>query len=255
MTYQMDSARRLTLAFLDRGEKPAVVSAIVKYHLTEQYRRVVNDAMDIQGGSGICLGPRNLLGRAYQAIPVAITVEGANILTRSMIIFGQGAIRCHPWILRELEAANDPDPRTALAGFDRALIGHLGYLLGNVGRSLLLGLSRGRLAPAPVSRARHYYRTLGWMSAALALTADAALMTLGGSLKRRERISARLGDVLSMLYLSSAVLNAITTTASRRPTIRWSAGPCRTTSIACRRVCARSIETCPRARCPGSCAP
>ncbi len=224
LTYQMDSARRLTLAFLDRGEKPAVVSAIVKYHLTEQYRRVVNDAMDIQGGSGICLGPRNLLGRAYQAIPVAITVEGANILTRSMIIFGQGAIRCHPWILRELEAANDPDPRSALAGFDRALIGHLGYLLGNVGRSLLLGLSRGRLAPAPVSRARHYYRTLGWMSAALALTADAALMTLGGSLKRRERISARLGDVLSMLYLSSAVLKRYHDDGEPQadyPLVRW----------------------------------
>jgi len=206
LTYQMDAARLLTLAALDRGERPAVVSAIVKYHLTEHYRRVLNDAMDLQGGSGICLGPRNLLGRAYQAIPVAITVEGANILTRSMIIFGQGAIRCHPWILRELEAAHHPDPGQALRGFERSLFGHAGYLAANLGRSLARGLTRGRLVRAPAGRAHRYYQTLSWMSAALALNADAALMTLGGSLKRRERISARLGDILSELYLSSAVL-------------------------------------------------
>lgn len=206
LTYQMDSARRLTLAFLDRGERPAVVSAIVKYHLTERYRQVVNDAMDVHGGSGICLGPSNLIGRAYQAIPVAITVEGANILTRSMIIFGQGAIRCHPWVLREFEAVHDADASRGRRAFERAVLGHTGFLLGNLLRALRLGLTRGRGQRVPASRAWRYYQTLGWMSAALALASDVAMMTLGGSLKRRERLSARLGDILSELYLSSAVL-------------------------------------------------
>ncbi|MBT9567184.1 MAG: acyl-CoA dehydrogenase [Thiobacillus sp.] len=206
LTYQMDAARRLTLAYLDQGEKPAVISAIVKYHLTEKYRRVINDAMDIQGGSGICLGPSNLLGRAYQAIPIAITVEGANILTRSMIIFGQGAIRCHPWVLREFAAVHHVDPAQGVRLFDDALVGHTRFLIGNIGRALLRGLARGRLTRTPPSLARRYYQTLSWMSAGLALSSDAAMMTLGGSLKRRERLSARLGDVLSELYLSSAVL-------------------------------------------------
>jgi acyl-CoA dehydrogenase len=224
LTYRMDSARLLTLAFLDQGERPAVVSAIVKYHLTEGYRRVINDAMDIQGGSGICLGPSNLLGRAYQAIPVAITVEGANILTRSLIIFGQGAIRCHPWVLREMEAAHHPDPVVALDQFERTILGHGRYLLGNLARSLVLGLTRGRLARTPASRARRYYQTLAWMSAVLALTADVAMMTLGGSLKRRERISARLGDVLSELYLASAVLKRYRDDSEPQadyPLVRW----------------------------------
>ncbi|MBT9591609.1 MAG: acyl-CoA dehydrogenase [Thiobacillus sp.] len=206
LTYQMDSARRLTLAYLDQGEKPSVISAIVKYHLTEKYRRVINDAMDIQGGSGICLGPSNLLGRAYQAIPIAITVEGANILTRSMIIFGQGAIRCHPWVLREFTAMHHADQAEGLRQFDQALVGHARFLMGNLGRAFVRGLTRGRSAAAPASLAHRYYQTLAWMSAALALCSDAAMMTLGGSLKRRERLSARLGDVLSELYLSSAVL-------------------------------------------------
>jgi acyl-CoA dehydrogenase len=206
LTYQMDAARGLTLAALDRGDKPAVLSAIVKYHLTEGYRRVIADAMDIQGGSGICLGPGNLLGRAWQAVPVAITVEGANILTRSLIIFGQGAIRCHPWLLRELEAAHHPDPDTATRLFDRAVLGHARHLLGNLARAFALGLSRGRLAAVPVGRLAADYRRLAWSSAALAVLADAALMTLGGTLKRRERLSARLGDILSGLVLASAVL-------------------------------------------------
>lgn len=206
LTYQMDSARRLTLAFLDRGERPAVVSAMVKYHLTERYRQVVNDAMDVHGGAGICLGPSNLIGRAYQAIPVAITVEGANILTRSMIIFGQGAIRCHPWVLREFEAVHDADASRGRQAFERAVLGHAGFLLGNLLRVLRLGLTRGRGQRVPASRAWRYYQTLAWMSAALALASDVAMMTLGGALKRRERLSARLGDILSELYLSSAVL-------------------------------------------------
>lgn len=224
LTYQMESARRLTLAYLDRGENPSVISAIVKYHLTEKYRRAINDAMDIQGGSGICLGPSNLLGRAYQAIPIAITVEGANILTRSMIIFGQGAIRCHPWVLREFAAMHHADPGEGLRQFDRALIGHARFLVGNTGRAFLRGLTRGRSATAPAGRAHRYYQTLAWMSAALAVSADAAMMTLGGSLKRRERLSARLGDVLSELYLSSSVLKRFHDDGEPEadyPLVRW----------------------------------
>lgn len=224
LTYQMDAARMLILAALEQGERPAVASAIVKYHLTEKYRRVINDAMDIEGGRGICLGPRNVLGRAYQAIPVAITVEGANILTRSMIIFGQGAIRCHPWVLKEFHAVHQPYAEQALRDFDQALVGHVRFLLGNVVRALALGLSRGRLARAPKSRAQSYYQTLTWMSAALALAADAAMMTLGGALKRHERISARMGDVFSELYLASAVLKRFHDDgepAEDYPLVRW----------------------------------
>jgi acyl-CoA dehydrogenase len=207
LTYQMDAARVLTLAAIDAGERPAVLSAVLKYHLTERYRRVINDAMDVQGGSGVCLGPRNLIARAYQAIPIAVTVEGANILTRSMIIFGQGAIRCHPWVLKEFAAAQEPDRRKALIDFDAALVGHAGFLIGNMIRSLSLGLTRGRLSKAPVrGPTRHYFQRLNWMSAAFALCADVAMMTLGGALKRKERLSARLGDVLSEMYLTSAVL-------------------------------------------------
>jgi acyl-CoA dehydrogenase len=207
LTYQMDAARKLTLSALDIGESPSVISAIIKYHLTERYRQLINDAMDVQGGSGIMLGPSNLIGRAYQALPIAITVEGANILTRSMIIFGQGAMRCHPWILKEFTAAQNPDRARALADFDHAVFGHLGFLLGNIARSLFLGLTRGRFSPAPVSGpTRRYFQQLNWMSASFALAADAAMMTLGGALKRKERLSARLGDLLSEMYLTSAVL-------------------------------------------------
>lgn len=207
LSYQMDAARLLTLQALDVGQRPAVISAVVKYHLTERYRQVINDAMDIHGGSGICLGPANLLGRAYQAIPIAITVEGANILTRSMIIFGQGAMRCHPWLLEELKAAQEADPQRRIETFDRAWRGHATYLMRNLARCLFLGLTRGRLSPSPVDGPlRPYVRRLDWMSAALALNADLSLMSLGGALKRKEHLSARLGDLLSELYLSSAVL-------------------------------------------------
>ena len=207
LTYQMDAARKLTLSALDVGEKPSVISAIIKYHLTERYRQLINDAMDIQAGSGICLGPSNIIGRAYQALPIAVTVEGANILTRSMIIFGQGAMRCHPWIIKEFTAAQNPDRSRAVADFDHAVFGHLGFLLGNTARSLFLGLTRGRLSASPVAgAAKRYYQQLNWMSASFALAADTAMMTLGSALKRKERLSARLGDVLSEMYLTSAVL-------------------------------------------------
>ena len=223
--YRMEAGRRLTLSALDLGVRPTVVSAILKYHLTEGYRRVINHAMDIQGGSGIMLGPANLTARAYQALPIAITVEGANILTRSMIIFGQGAIRSHPWLLRELAAASEPDETLALERFDRAIFGHLGFLLRNSARSLFLGLTRGRLSPTPVpGPVGRYYQQANWMSAAFALAADAALMTLGGTLKRRERLSARLGDLLSELYLVSAVLKRFHDDGSPeadRPLVDW----------------------------------
>ena len=207
-TYQADAARKLTLSGIDLGEKPSVITAIIKYHLTERYRRITNDAMDIQGGSGICLGPSNLTGRAYQAIPISITVEGANILTRSMIIFGQGAIRSHPWVLKEFQAVAEEDHDNALKAFDHALLGHAGYMVANIARTLFLGVTRGHFSKTPPQTVsdKIYYQRLNWMSAAFALCADSAMMTLGGALKRRERLSARLGDLLSELYLSSAVL-------------------------------------------------
>jgi acyl-CoA dehydrogenase len=210
--YLMDAARTMTAQAVDLGEKPAVASAIVKYHLTERMRRVINDAMDVQGGSGICLGPRNPIGRVYQGVPISITVEGANILTRSLIIFGQGAIRCHPFVLREMRAALESDPLRASHDFDRALWGHAGLIFSNAARALWLGLTGARMAGGRGAPAvRRHHRQLGRMSAAFALAADAALLSLGGELKRRERLSARLGDVLSHLYLLSAVLRRFET--------------------------------------------
>jgi acyl-CoA dehydrogenase len=205
--WQMDAGRRLLLSGLDAGERPAVLSAVVKYQLTERYRRVINDAMDVQGGSGICLGPGNWIGRAYQAIPIAITVEGANLLTRNLIVFGQGALRAHPFLARELAAAHDPDHKAAEAALDRALRGHLGWTLGNLGRCLWLGLSHGRLTRAPGARSeRRWLQRLTWMSAVFALHADLCALRLGAGLKRRERLTARLGDLLSELYLASAAI-------------------------------------------------
>jgi len=203
LTYMMDAARTLTAAAVDLGESPSVVSAVVKYHLTENMRTVVNDAMDIHGGSGICMGPKNLMGRVYQSIPIGITVEGANILTRSLIIFGQGAIRCHPYVFREMQAVAENDA----AEFDRAFSGHVGFAISNAARSLWLGLSGARLAPSPVrGPSRRYYQQLTRMSAVFALVSDISLLVLGGSLKRREKLSGRLADMLSYLYLASAAL-------------------------------------------------
>jgi len=203
LTYMMDAARTLTAAAVDLGESPSVVSAVVKYHLTENMRTVVNDAMDVHGGSGICMGPKNLIGRVYQSIPIGITVEGANILTRSLIIFGQGAIRCHPYVFREMQAVAENDA----AEFDRAFSGHVGFAISNAARSLWLGLTGARLAPSPVrGPSRRYYQQLTRMSAVFALVSDVSLLVLGGSLKRREKLSGRLADMLSYLYLASAAL-------------------------------------------------
>ncbi len=205
-TYQMDAARIMTCGAIDQGRKPAVITAIVKYHLTERMRRVVNDGMDVQGGGGISLGPRNFLGRSYQSVPIGITVEGSNVLTRSMIIFGQGAIRCHPYIQQEVRAAADPDQRQGLALFDRALFGHISFIISNVARTLFLGMTDGWLVKAPGGLTRRYFQKASRLSAAFALFADAALILLGGNLKRKEKLSGRLADILSNLYLLSAVL-------------------------------------------------
>lgn len=204
--YVMDAASNLTVAGIDLGEKPSVISAIVKYHCTHRGQRSIIDAMDIVGGKGICLGPANFLARGYQGAPIAITVEGANILTRSMIIFGQGAIRCHPYVLKEMEAAYSPNS-DAVEKFDMALAGHVGFVLSNLVRSLWLGLTDGYGSQAPTRDAtKRYYQQLNRYSANLALLADISMAVLGGSLKRKERLSARLGDILSQLYLSSATL-------------------------------------------------
>lgn len=206
-TYRMDASRLLTAGALNEGEKPAVLSAILKYHNTEGMRQVINDALDVHGGRGVCDGPRNYLQSVYRHVPVAITVEGANILTRSMIIFGQGAIRCHPFVLDEMNAAADPDAAAGLASFDAVLFRHIRHTIGNAIRAFGHGLTGGRFAAAPDGASlRPYYRQLSRMSAAFAFVADIALLTLGGELKRREMLSARFGDILSHLYMASAAL-------------------------------------------------
>ena len=205
--YLMDAVNTLTTTGIDLGEKPSVISAIVKYHLTDRMQKCIIDAMDIHGGKGICLGPNNYLGRGYQAAPIAITVEGANILTRSMIIYGQGAIRCHPYVLPEMEAAFDPDPKASLRNFDNAVFGHIGFAMSNFVRSFWLGLTGARFSNAPYSDGtKKYYQQMNRFSANLALLSDLAMGTLGGGLKRKERVSARIGDLLSQMYLVSAVL-------------------------------------------------
>ena len=207
LTYIMDAARSVTTAAIDAGARPAVPAAILKYHVTEMGRRVANDAMDVQGGKGIMLGPRNYLGRGYQSIPIAITVEGANILTRNLIIFGQGAVRCHPYVLREMSAARNPDRARGVDDFDRALFGHIGFTISNAARSLVMALTLARFESVPGSGpTRRYFQHIERFSASFAFATDVAMLTLGGYLKKKESISARLGDVLSAMYLASMVL-------------------------------------------------
>ena len=204
--YVMDAASNLTVAGIDLGEKPSVISAIVKYHCTHRGQQSIIDAMDIVGGKGICMGPSNFLARGYQGAPIAVTVEGANILTRSMIIYGQGAIRCHPYVLEEMNAAYS-DASDALDKFDAALAGHVSFTMSNLVRSFWLGLTDGRFSSAPVKdTTTRYYQQLNRYSANIAFLSDISMAVLGGSLKRKERLSARLGDILSQLYLSSATL-------------------------------------------------
>ncbi|MEY4356789.1 MAG: acyl-CoA dehydrogenase, partial [Pseudomonadota bacterium] len=207
LTYTMDAARSVTAGAIDGGEKPSVPSAMLKYHVTEMARQVANDAMDVHGGKGICLGPNNYLGRGYQVVPVAITVEGANILTRSLIIFGQGAIRCHPFVLKEMEAARNPDRKRGVDEFDAALFGHVGFTISNAVRSFIMALTNARFTAAPdTGPARRYYQHIVRFSASFAFAVDVAMLSLGGYLKKKENLSARLGDVLSCMYLASMVL-------------------------------------------------
>lgn len=206
-TYTMDATRIMTLGALDRGHHPAVISAMVKQQLTEGMRVAINDAMDIQGGAGISMGPRNIFARIYQALPISITVEGANILTRNFIIFGQGAIRCHPYLFKEISATEDSSPRQGLKQFDDAFFSHIGLFLQNAVRSFWLGLTNGRTAHVPVQGAAfRYLQQLNRMSAAFAFVSDSCLLLLGSNLKRKEHLSARLADVFSLLYLTSATI-------------------------------------------------
>jgi acyl-CoA dehydrogenase len=206
-TYIIDAARSVTAGAIDGGEKPSVPSAMLKYHATEIGRMIANDAMDVHGGKGIMLGPNNYLGRGYQVVPVAITVEGANILTRNLIIFGQGAVRCHPFVLKEMNAAKNPNREAGVREFDAATVGHVGFAISNAVRSLVLGLTSARFTRVPDTGAtRRYFQHVNRYSASFALATDVAMLALGGYLKKKETLSARLGDVLSSMYLASMVL-------------------------------------------------
>jgi acyl-CoA dehydrogenase len=205
--YATSALSRMTATAVDLGEKPAVPSAIAKYHATEMAREVITDAMDVHGGKGIILGPRNYLGRAWQGMPIWITVEGANILTRNLMIFGQGAIRCHPFVIKEMKAATIEDVSERNNRFDQLLFSHIGFTVRNAVRSLVLGLSFGKFAAVPHDRkTAKYYQKLSRYSSALAFVSDISMLTLGGKLKQKEHISARLGDVLSHLYICSSML-------------------------------------------------
>jgi acyl-CoA dehydrogenase len=222
LTYLMEAARVFTCGAVDSGEKPAVVSAIVKLQETELLRRLALDGMDMLGGAGLCRGPRNLLADGYTGAAIGITVEGANILTRSLILFGQGAIRCHPYAQQEIRAFAAGDG-TALR---RALFGHARFLLGNLLRSAVLGLTRGRLPRSPVSGpTARYYRRLAWASARFAALSDLAMLSLGGKLKLREKLSGRFADVLSWMFLAVATLRRFEAEGRREedlPLVRWS---------------------------------
>lgn len=203
LTYMIGACCEVTAGAVDLGIKPSLVSAIAKYHTTEMSRKVVNDAMDIHGGRAIQLGPRNYLYGPYMGIPVGITVEGANILTRNLLIFGQGLMRCHPYLLDEMHFAR----ANKLPEFDQRLCQHVGYTFANACRSFIFGLSNAAFVessqPASIN---HFYKHLTRMSSVFAFISDVAILFYGGQLKRKERMSARLGDVLSYLYLASCVL-------------------------------------------------
>lgn len=206
-TYMMEASRVFTAQAVKDGVKPAVPSAIAKYHMTEMGRQVINDAMDIHGGRGIQMGPMNYLAQMYISAPIAITVEGANILTRNLIIFGQGAMRAHPYARAEIAAAQQEDPDVSLKEFDKVFWKHVGHILGSFAHAFVLGLTGSILVGAPhTKKVSRYYRHLTRMSAAFAFSTDITLLIVGGDIKRKERLSARLGDILSHLYLGSAVL-------------------------------------------------
>lgn len=201
--YAMEAMRRFTLGGLDKGIKPPVITAIAKYNATELGRKIINDGMDVVGGAGISRGPRNTLANMYWATPIGITVEGANILTRTLIIFGQGALRAHPYAYKEVAAVE----RNDLKAFDDAFWSHIGHVVNNLFRSVLLSLTRGRLAAKPVSGPTgRYYQKLSWASASFAIMADIAMAALGGTLKQKETITGRFADILSWMYIGFSVL-------------------------------------------------
>ncbi|CCQ12311.1 Acyl-CoA dehydrogenase, short-chain specific [Pseudoalteromonas luteoviolacea B = ATCC 29581] len=246
--YSSDAAVCMSTGAVDLGEKPSVISAILKYHLTEQMRDSTIHAMDIHGGKGICLGPNNYLGRGYQGAPIAITVEGANILTRNMIIYGQGAIRCHPFVLAELNATTMTDKQAALESFDKSLMGHIGFTISNLVRTKWLALTGARFTKVPFNdETAVFYRNAARYSASLALMSDICMAVFGGSLKRKERISARLGDLLSYLYLVSATLKRYDDEGRKKedlPFVQWS---CQEHLYLCQRALADLINNMPSA--------
>jgi acyl-CoA dehydrogenase len=202
-TYGLEAMRVFTLGALDKGIKPPVITAMAKYYSTELSRKLVNDAMDIMGGTGISFGPKNLIGQYYVAMPIGITVEGANILTRTLIVFGQGALRAHPYAFKEVNAVEKND----LKGFDGAFWAHVGHIVRNSFRSFVLSVTRGYVAPAPVHRGlKMYVRRLTWASASFAIMSDIAMGTLGGSLKFREKITGRFADILAWMYIATSTL-------------------------------------------------
>ena len=226
LTYIIDAMVRTTGAAIDAGEEPSVPSAILKYHSTEMARVVTNDAMDVQGGKAVIQGPKNYLSANYGVLPIAVTVEGANILTRSLIIFGQGAVRCHPFVLREMRATRMEDQEAALNEFDSAFFGHVGFAISNAARSFFMGLTGARLTSVPGDKhTKRYYQKLSRYSAAFALASDVSMLSLGGSLKFRETLSARLGDMLSYIYMASMVLKSHENKGSPKedlPLLTWS---------------------------------
>jgi len=246
--YSSDAAVSMSTGAVDLGEKPSVVSAIIKYHLTEQMRDATIHAMDVLGGKGIMLGPNNYLGRGYQGAPIAITVEGANILTRNMIIYGQGAIRCHPFVLTELGACEIEDREEALNVFDKALMGHIGFTMSNLVRTKWLALTGARFTSVPYNdETAEFYRIASRFSASLALMSDISMAVFGGSLKRKERISARLGDLLSYLYLVSATLKRYNDEGRKKEDfalVQWS---CQDHLYHCQRALADLINNMPSA--------
>lgn len=209
LTYMMNAAREATLQMVDTGERPAIPSAILKYHLTEAMRTIVNDAMDIHGGKAVSNGPKNTFADLYKGIPIAITVEGANIMTRNLIIFGQGAVRAHPYVLKELQAAEEPNPNKALGKLLKTMASHVGNGVRSFAKAFVYGITGGAFSKKPKGvekQTKKYYNQINRLSASFNLAAEATLGTLGGGLKFRERVSARLGDVYSNLYLASTVL-------------------------------------------------
>ncbi|MCP3916196.1 MAG: acyl-CoA dehydrogenase [bacterium] len=220
--YILEAARRYTCGGLDGGAKPAVVTAMAKYNFTELARKAVQDAMDVQGGAAISRGPRNLLAHAYQAMPISVTVEGANILTRTLMIFGQGAIRCHPYAYTEITTLEENDVK----GFDTAFWGHVGHVVRNSARSVVLSLTRGTFAHSPVTGPHAvYFKKLAWSSASFALLADVAMASLGGDLKRKETLTGRFSDIFSWMYLGNTVLRRFEAEGRREEDVavmRWS---------------------------------